>query len=165
MDARTLPAEIVVALDDEAGESRPPQPIARAVVLVSDHASAVRRAVDSGADGWAVVPAAASPEDLAAAANAAGRGFGVAPPDRLARTSRPARPDWDDEVMEERLTPREQEVLELVAQGQSNRGIAAALGISDHTVKFHLASIFGKLGASTRTEAVRRGLRRGLIEI
>jgi DNA-binding NarL/FixJ family response regulator len=62
----------------------------------------------------------------------------------------------------ETLTPRETEVLELLAQGLSNKGIAARLSISDQTVKFHVASICGKLGASNRTDAVRRGLRRGL---
>ncbi len=65
----------------------------------------------------------------------------------------------------EAVTPRELDVLALVADGYGNRAIAARLGISEHTVKFHLSSIFGKLGASTRTEAVRRGLELGLIEI
>lgn len=70
-----------------------------------------------------------------------------------------------DEPLVEDLTMREHEVLELVADGLPNRDIANALAISEHTVKFHLASIFGKLGASTRTEAVQRGLRLGIIEI
>ena len=65
----------------------------------------------------------------------------------------------------EPLTTREHEVLALVADGLHNRDIARALDISEHTVKFHLASIFGKLGASTRTEAVQRGLRHGVIDI
>lgn len=65
----------------------------------------------------------------------------------------------------EALTPREMEVLALLADGYRNREIAERLGISEHTVKFHLAAIFGKLGASTRTEAVRKGLKLGLIEI
>lgn len=65
----------------------------------------------------------------------------------------------------EALTTREHDVLALLADGLSNRDIAARLDISEHTVKFHLASIFGKLGASTRTEAVQRGLRLGVIEI
>jgi len=65
----------------------------------------------------------------------------------------------------EALTPREREVLDLLADGVGNREIAQTLGISEHTVKFHLGAIFGKLGASTRTEAVRRGLRLGLIDL
>ena len=68
-------------------------------------------------------------------------------------------------VLIEALTAREHDVLLLVADGLPNRDIAARLAISDHTVKFHLASIFGKLGVSTRTEAVQRGLRLGVIDI
>lgn len=65
----------------------------------------------------------------------------------------------------EGLTTREHEVLTLVADGLHNREIAGRLGVSEHTVKFHLGAVFGKLGASTRTEAVQKGLRLGLIEI
>lgn len=64
---------------------------------------------------------------------------------------------------EEPLTPRELEVLDLMAEGLPNKAIAARLGISDQTVKFHAASIIGKLGATNRTEAVRRAMRRGLV--
>ena len=71
----------------------------------------------------------------------------------------------DDEPPIEALTEREHEVLELLSDGLSNRDIASSLSISEHTVKFHLASIFGKLGASTRTEAVHRGLRHGVIDL
>ena len=67
------------------------------------------------------------------------------------------------EALAEPLTPRETEVLALVAEGLSNKAIAQQLGISDQTVKFHVASIAGKLGAANRTEAVRRAVRRGLI--
>ena len=68
-----------------------------------------------------------------------------------------------DETIAEPLTPRETEVLALVAEGLSNKAIADQLGISDQTVKFHVGSIAGKLGAANRTEAVRRAVRRGLI--
>jgi DNA-binding NarL/FixJ family response regulator len=71
----------------------------------------------------------------------------------------------DDVAGAEALTPREVEVLELLAEGLSNKGIAARLGISDQTVKFHAAAISGKLGARNRTEAVRLGVRRGLITL
>lgn len=63
----------------------------------------------------------------------------------------------------EPLTPREIEVLRLLASGSANKEIAARLQISEHTVKFHVASVLGKLGAGTRTEAVTIGLRHGLI--
>lgn len=65
----------------------------------------------------------------------------------------------------EALTPREIQVLALVADGLSNKAVARRLGVSDETVKFHLASIFGKLGASNRTDAVRQALRRGLLAL
>ena len=67
------------------------------------------------------------------------------------------------EAFEEPLTPREIEVLELLAEGLANKAIAARLGISDQTVKFHVAAIIAKLGAANRTEAVRRAIRRGVI--
>jgi DNA-binding NarL/FixJ family response regulator len=69
------------------------------------------------------------------------------------------------EFIPESLTPRELEVLELLAEGLPNKAIAARLGISDQTVKFHVSSICGKLGAANRTDAVRRALRRGLITL
>ncbi len=71
--------------------------------------------------------------------------------------------DLEDPV--EPLTPREVQVLELLAEGMSNKAIAGRLGISDQTVKFHVASIAGKLGAANRTDAVRRAVRRGLITL
>jgi DNA-binding NarL/FixJ family response regulator len=71
----------------------------------------------------------------------------------------------DPDAIDEALTPREIQVLELLAEGLPNKAVAQRLGISDQTVKFHVASIMGKLGASNRTEAVRRALRRGLISL
>jgi DNA-binding NarL/FixJ family response regulator len=71
----------------------------------------------------------------------------------------------DDEPSPEVLTSREVQVLELLAEGLPNKSIADRLGISDQTVKFHIASISGKLGAANRTDAVRRAVRRGLIAL
>jgi DNA-binding NarL/FixJ family response regulator len=83
--------------------------------------------------------------------------------------ARPAGDDGEDDgtapAFEEPLTPREIEVLSLVAEGLSNKSIALRLGISDQTVKFHVAAVIAKLGAANRTDAVRRGLRRGLVVI
>jgi DNA-binding NarL/FixJ family response regulator len=69
------------------------------------------------------------------------------------------------EPFAEHLTPREIEVLQLLAEGLGNKEIAARLNISEHTAKFHVASIMGKLGAATRTEAVTLGIRHGLVMI
>jgi DNA-binding NarL/FixJ family response regulator len=65
----------------------------------------------------------------------------------------------------EMLTPREVQVLELLAEGLSNKAIAERLAISDQTVKFHVSAICGKFGAANRTDAVRRAVRRGLITL
>jgi DNA-binding NarL/FixJ family response regulator len=78
--------------------------------------------------------------------------------------SQPLR-ETEEAPLTEPLTPREREVLSLLADGLANKEIALRLNISEHTIKFHIRSILGKLGASSRTEAVRRGLRSGLIEL
>ncbi len=78
---------------------------------------------------------------------------------------------YDDRALEvetglsEEITSRETDVLRMLAEGLVNKDIATRLGISEHTVKFHISSILDKLGASTRTEAVALGIRRGLIPI
>jgi DNA-binding NarL/FixJ family response regulator len=76
-----------------------------------------------------------------------------------------ARQTLRDAGFDEPLTPREIQVLELLAEGLPNKAIAERLGISDQTAKFHVASISGKLGAANRTDAVRRAVRRGLITL
>jgi len=75
------------------------------------------------------------------------------------------RPLEAEAELSEEITSRETDVLRMLAQGLVNKDIAARLGISEHTVKFHISSILDKLGASTRTEAVTLGIRRGLIPI
>jgi len=76
----------------------------------------------------------------------------------------PRRQDAAEPLLEP-LTARESQVLDLLAKGMSNKMIAANLRISDETVKFHLAAIFGKLGASNRTDAVRLAIGRGLVSL
>ncbi len=107
-------------------------------------------------------------ERLTAVVRAVAAGFTVLPPALTTSVligNGTSRRDPASPIPAESLTPREREVLQRLAEGLPNRAIADALGISDHTVKFHLASIFGKLGAGTRTEAVRLGLRQGLVTI
>jgi len=70
----------------------------------------------------------------------------------------------DDELLEP-LTARETEVLQMIAQGLANKQVALLLNISEHTVKFHLSSLYAKLNVSSRTEAVRAGLSLGLISL
>jgi two-component system, NarL family, response regulator YdfI len=114
---------------------------------------------------WGILPVDASPEELQAALRAVHEGLVVTPPELF--TSRVAHP-WMvgeplAEPLSEPLTERESQVLRLLAQGMANKQIALALGISDHTVKFHISSIYTKLGANSRTEAVRNGVQRGLV--
>ena len=73
--------------------------------------------------------------------------------------------DDEEEIPGGHMTPRERQVLDLLGEGLSNRAIAQRLGISDHTVKFHVAAVYGKLGATTRAAAVRRAFRRGLLTL
>lgn len=115
----------------------------------------------------AVLPRDAAPAALRAALRAVAAGLVVLPAESLVATlSRASMSATAEEVRAEggpALTPREVEVLAMLAEGVGNKRIAARLAISEHTVKFHLASIYAKLGASTRTEAVMAGARRGLV--
>jgi NarL family two-component system response regulator YdfI len=112
----------------------------------------------------AALPGDISPEQLVAALHAVASGLLVLHPahaiEGLPAGSAPSRAL--DELAES-LTRRELEVLQMLAAGLSNKEIAARLNISEHTVKFHVASILGKLGAASRTEAVSLGIRRGLV--
>jgi len=112
----------------------------------------------------AILPRDVPPEQLRAALEAAVAGLFVVHPSEL-DTVLPATLGSSvtvDELLEP-LTKREHEVLQMLAAGLANKEIAARLAISDHTVKFHVASILGKLGVSTRTQAVSVGIRRGLV--
>jgi DNA-binding NarL/FixJ family response regulator len=119
--------------------------------------------------GWGVVPPDASTAQLQAAVTAAAQGL-IALPTTLADQLLEQRAtieisDIDNALPDEALTTREREILELVSRGLPNKLIARRLQISEHTVKFHVSSIYGKLGATSRTDAVSRGVRRGLITL
>jgi DNA-binding NarL/FixJ family response regulator len=129
-----------------------------AIVLLSSEPDPAifQRILQSGVGG--MLQAEASPEKIVQAIRSVASGLmvfdSVFVPQRT-----------DDDLPTELLTPRENEVLRWLSDGLGNKEIAARLNISEHTIKFHIRSILGKLGASTRTEAVSRGLRSGLIEL
>lgn len=158
-------ADVVVVEGDESLEE-----VARAVaeegtqaILVlseDDRSVPVLRAL--APSGWGLVPPDAPSEDLGAAVTAVARGFVVLPRSLTGRLLQvPVAVDGPAES----LTVREREVLELLGHGLSNKMIARDLGISEHTVKFHVSSIYAKLGAENRAEAVSLGARLGLISL
>ncbi|HET9588009.1 MAG TPA: response regulator transcription factor [Anaerolineales bacterium] len=107
---------------------------------------------------WGILPADASAEELTAAVHALSQGLIVGTSTLLFESE-------NEPIAHGPLTERELEVLGLVARGLANKQIAAALGISEHTVKFHVSSIYSKLNVTNRTEAVRAGLRGGWIAL
>jgi DNA-binding NarL/FixJ family response regulator len=120
------------------------------VLLTSNSAYDLIRA---GARG--VLPPEASAEQIRIALEAAVAGLSVFSPDRLSVPVPVAQPS--------NLTARETEILRLIAEGLANKEIAWKLGISGHTVKFHVSAVLGKLGAGSRAEAVGAGIKQGVI--
>ena len=115
----------------------------------------------------AILPRYATPEEIIAAIQAAATGLVALHPDIFDSMLSRIRPGQQSELdpSGQILTPREIEVLRMIAEGLGNKKIASKLSISDHTVKFHISSIFAKLGASNRAEAVTLGIRHGLIMV
>jgi len=115
----------------------------------------------------AILPRYATPEEIIAAIQAAATGLVALHPDIFDSMLSRIRPGQQSELdpSGQILTPREIEVLRMIADGLGNKEIASKLSISDHTVKFHISSIFAKLGASNRAEAVTLGIRHGLIMV
>ncbi len=109
----------------------------------------------------AVVPRDAPGEEIVGAVQAAAGGLVAMDPEVFTHLF--ARPTPSAYRRVEILTAREAQVLQLLAEGDGNKEIASKLGISEHTAKFHVASTMGKLDASSRTEAVTIGIRRGLV--
>lgn len=131
----------------------------RAVVVLSDDPTAASGLARAELRGWACLGRDCAAEDLALAVQAADRGFVLLDrPTAAASIPVAARVSGA-----ETLTPRELQVLQLLAQGLPNKGIAQRLGISENTVKYHVASVCARLGAGSRTEAVTLGARRGLL--
>jgi DNA-binding NarL/FixJ family response regulator len=171
-DARDAPDVIVLDSGPESHlrlpllfEQQPARDATPVVVLLDDLDGATgARALRAGAR--AVLPRDASPQEIRAAVRAAAAGLACwpaalaeAPLDGASRDGAPAPVDTGDHI----LTPRELEILTLLGEGLVNKQIAQRLGISEHTVKTHLAAIYEKLAAANRAEAVATGLRRGLI--
>ena len=141
------------------------QPALVVLVPISHH-HGVMQAIALGIS--ALLPPSASLAEMVAAIQAAALGLFVLHPDfgaAIRESGSVLLSDGDLKSLDqdERLTPREMEVLGLLSQGLGNRAIAAQLQISEHTVKFHISTILSKLNAVSRTEAVAIGLRRGLI--
>lgn len=111
--------------------------------------------------GWGLLPPDALGEEISASLLAASRGLVVLPRYPNERVSRTAELDDSSEA----LTPREAEILELIGRGLSNRLMAQELHISEHTVKFHISSLYAKLGVANRAGAVSQGARRGWISL
>jgi two-component system, NarL family, nitrate/nitrite response regulator NarL len=129
------------------------------VALLPDDSDAVD-AWASGARGLLLRTAPA--EQLGASVTAVAQDLAVIDP-AFAGVLVPAARDQDSAQQVEELTPRELQVLRLMAEGQSNKAIARSLGISEHTVKFHVNAILGKLNVQSRTEAVVHATRLGMI--
>jgi DNA-binding NarL/FixJ family response regulator len=128
-----------------------------ATLFLSDDAVNVRTLTRSHRV-WGILPTEASAEELTAAVYALSQGLIVGPPTLLFESE-------SEPLSHGPLTDRESEVLGLLAKGLANKQIAVALGISEHTVKFHVSSIYAKLNVTNRTEALREGLRGGWIAL
>ncbi|GAB4495140.1 MAG: response regulator transcription factor [Anaerolineales bacterium] len=148
----------LVALADSA-ETLPP------LLLLGDEPGEVQMLPALHGPAWGLLPLNASEMELEAALRAVEQGLWVGAPALLGGLLREADSlnAADSAPLPDPLTGREIEVLQMMAQGLANKQIGLALGISEHTVKFHLSSLYAKLGVASRTEAVRAGARRGLV--
>jgi len=158
----------VIVIDSNSIHDLLPEPTSEAAIVllteVSD-ARSISRLLRSGVR--AILSRESEPDDVLSAIFAVHDGLvllSLPAAESLAAVFGDQPLQVEDELSEE-ITSRETDVLRMLAEGLVNKDIAARLGISEHTVKFHISSILDKLGASTRTEAVTQGIRRGLIPI
>ena len=122
---------------------------------------------DLGTSIWGVLPFSATGQNIILAIHALAQGFWIASPAVLPNLVKPSQHSitHDDNNMAEPLTDREIEVLQCLAQGYTNKEAALHLGISAQTIKFHVSSIFSKMGVNNRTEAVSVGVRLGWVTL
>src|SRR5918997_3656247 len=159
-------ADVVLLADEELLEEAAiavAEDGTQALVLISDDDQAVSRLRALPLRGWGIVPPDAPPGELAPATTAVMQGLVVLPKPLTERLLQ--EPAASAEALSEPLTAREREVLELLGRGLSNRLIAGELHISEHTVKFHISSLYAKLEVNNRAEAVSQGARHGLISL
>lgn len=133
------------------------------ILLVRDPGDQAAAAFSRNVRG--VLPDDLNGSQLAAAIEAVAAGLGVFDPDGVEQFPSANPVSHAPAQLPEPLTPREIEVLRAMAEGLANKEIAARLAISENTIKFHVASVMGKLGAASRTEAVMLGIRHGLVLI
>jgi DNA-binding NarL/FixJ family response regulator len=138
-----------------------------ATLFLTDDIESVRGMLNTNMRAWGVLSSDASEDELAAGIVAVAEGLWVGAPGLVEGLMRLPKGEESlgEESLIEPLTAREMEVLQNMAAGLANKQIALALNISEHTVKFHLSSLYAKLGVSSRTEAVRRGIELGLISL
>lgn len=136
-----------------------------ALLVLGENASAAQAYNHLPVLAWGAIPIDATVEEMTAALRALRAGLVVVYPDWMERSMirRVSGPSMDTESLIEPLTERETEILQYLALGLSNKQIAVRLHISEHTVKFHVSSIYGKLGATNRAEAVWLGVQQGLV--
>ncbi len=132
--------------------------ISSAAILFLDGDPLTAREMRRSARAWGILPADASADELCAAIHALSQGLVVGTSELLFEIESEPRSEGP-------LSERELEVLNLLSKGLANKQIAVELGISEHTVKFHVSSIYTKLNVTNRTEAVREGLRGGWIAL
>jgi|SRR5215210_7435027 DNA-binding NarL/FixJ family response regulator len=158
-------ADVVLVADEELLEETAlsvSEDGTQSLLLLSEDEGATSRLRTLSLRGWGVVPPDAPSEELGAAVAAVAQGLTVLPKTLAERLlDEPAAV----EELSEPLTARESEVLDLLGHGLSNKMIARELHISEHTVKFHISSLYSKLGVSNRAEAVSQGARHGLISL
>ncbi len=139
----------------------------RAILLLTDNQEDAKSLLRAKARAWGVLSLNAAEDELLAGVRAVGEGLWVGAAGLVSGLMRDEGRVRliDGESLAEPLTAREKEVLQLMAEGMANKQIALSLGISEHTVKFHLSSLYAKMNVSSRTEAIKAGLGLGLISI